>query len=551
MLFMPFSAKSLIAAPALWLACLLIFACAAGGQVIRVEAGASDQVPSQGGSINVQGQGYEGRLSAGELGGAFQLGAYAKTTFNNFQFTAGDQFQAFSLPTDLFGGSQYLTTRGLGVTLPAPGHANVFVFGGVNTLATGTQLFQAFQNQSPLGLVFIDKAITDNFHFYSRNIFSRQQSLIQGFDWRARKWLKTGLSAGVGSNKPYLAASVDADRNWYEVKAGYIQADTGFRRITTPTVFASEPDRENILLTVKPYSSLVLTAGHENFLSPVGSLTGTFQRAGVDQLQSSFDLARFRLGAGLFESRGPRGSNVADGFTVSRSITRAIEGSASYYQNISGSGPHTGYLISTVRETISPKLSLLQVVNRTQGNTNFYFGGSFTTNRLTVSVDYQTLYMPFLANPLVTGIGVTLNLKLWGGFGVNGQTFRSPDGKLRYTASANTLLTPSLRPADRSQTQTTKLGGYIVRGRVTDETGAPIEGAAIHIGDKTVFSNAAGEFMLRFTKAQHLALAVIPQEFLTPLSFTTVSAPPTVTAQPEDSAADVLIILRPIVNHKR
>lgn len=535
----------------LWLTCLLIFACPGGGQVIRVEAGASDQVPSQGGSINIQGQGYEGRLSGGELGGAFQFGAYAKTTFDNFQFSAGDQYQAISLPTDLFGGSQYVTTRGMGVTLPAPAHANVYVFGGVTTLAAGTPLFQAFQNQTPVGLVLIDKAITDNFHFYSRNIFSQQQSLIQGFDWRARKWLKTALSAGTGSNKPYVAASVDADRNWYEVKASYIEASNGFRRITTPSVFAAEPDRENVLLTVKPYSSLVLTAGHENFLSPAGSLTGTFQRAGVDQLQSSFDLARFRLGAGLFESRGPLGHSVADGFTVSRGITRAIEGSASYYQNISGRGPHTSYLISSVRETISPKLSLLQVVNRNQGNTNFYFGGSYTTNRLTISVDYQTLYMPFLANPLVTGIGVTLNLKLWGGFGVNGQTFRSPDGKLRYTASANTLLTPSLRPAERSQNQTAKLGGYIVRGRVTDEKGAPIEGAAIHIGDKTVYSNAAGEFMLRFTKAQHLALAVIPQEFLTPLSFTTVSAPPTVTAQPEDSASDVLIILRPGATHIR
>ena len=192
------------------------------------------------------------------------------------------------------------------------------------------------------------------------------------------------------------------------------------------------------------------------------------------------------------------------------------------------------------------------MVNRTQGNTNFLFGGSYTTNRLSVSVDYQTLYMPFLANPLVTGIGVTLSLKLWGGFGVNGQTFRSPDGKLRYTASANTLLTASLRPAGRNQNQAIKIGGgYIVRGRVTDEAGVPIEGAAIHIGEKTVYSNAAGEFMLRLTKPQHLALTVIPLEFLNPLSFTIVAAPPTVTAQPEDSAADVLIILRPIVNHKR
>jgi hypothetical protein len=183
---------------------------------------------------------------------------------------------------------------------------------------------------------------------------------------------------------------------------------------------------------VKPYSSLVLAAGHENFLAPQGSLTAPFQRASVDQLQSSFDVAQFRLGAGLFESHGPTGHNVSDGFAVSRSITRNIDASASYHHNLSGLEPRASYVISTVRETISPKLTLLEMINRTQGNTTFLFGGSYTTNRISVSVDYQTLYMPFLANPLVTGIGVTLRVKLWRGFQVDGATFRSPDGKLLH-----------------------------------------------------------------------------------------------------------------------
>jgi hypothetical protein len=545
---MRFFSKSVVAQTGLWLACLLVFSYPLSAQFIKVEAGASDMVPTQGGSVSFQGPGYEGYVGAGELNGAFRLGAHAKTTLNSMQLTAGDQNLAFKLPTDIFGGSQYFSTRGLGFTLPVD--ANVFVFGGVTTLGAGTPLFQAFQNQVPVGLIFIDRAITDNLHFYSRNIFSRQQSSIQGFDWRPRKWLKTGLSAGMGSNKPYFAASADADRNWYEVKAGYIQASNGFRRITTPSIFASEPDRENLLVTVKPRSSMIFTAGHENFLAPQGSLTAPFQRASVDQVQASFDLAQFRLGAGLFESKGPRGRNVSDGFTVSRRITRNIDGSASYYQNLSGPGLRSPYLIGTVRETISPKISLLQVVNRTQGNTTFLFGGSYTTNRFSASVDYQTLYMPFLANPLVTGIGVTLNLKLWGSFQVNGQTFRSPDGKLRYTASASTLLTSNLRPADGYGKQP-RMGSYVIRGHVRDEGGAPIEGAAIRIGNEMAYSNAAGEFLLRLSKPQHLPLTVLGQEFLTPLNFMVVSAPPAVTATPEDSSADVLVVLRPVTNSKR
>lgn len=528
---------------------VLLLANPASAQLIKVEAGASDMVPTVGGSVSLQGQRYEGYLGAGLLNGSFQLGSYVKTAFGSYQFTAGDQSLAFNLPTDIFGGGEYLTARGLGAALPGNNH--IFIFAGVTTLGTGTPLFQAFQNQTPLAMVFMDKAITPNFHFYSRNIISHQQTWIEGFDWSPQPWLKASLSAGIGSNKPYFAASLDADRNWYQIKAGYIQVSSGFRRITTPSLFASEPDRENILVTVKPYSSLVLTAGHENFLAPQGDLTAPFERASVDQLQSSFELARFRLGAGLFESRGPSGSTVSDGFTVSRGITRNIDGTVSYYQNLSGPRPRASYLISTIRETISPKLSLLQVINHTPGNTNVLFGGSYTTNWVSVSVDYQTLYMPFLANPLVTGVGVTLHLKLWRGFEVNGDTFRSPDGKLRYTGSVSTLLTPSLHFAQGDEKRAPKMSDYIVHGYVRDEHGSPIEGAAILIGDQTVFSNGAGEFLLRLKKAQAMALTVLPEEFLSPLHFAIVSAPTMVTAVPEKSAADVMIVLRPVTNNRR
>jgi hypothetical protein len=533
---------------AVGLGLILIFACSISAQLIRVEAGASDMVPTVGGSISVQSQGYEGYLGAGVLDGEFRLGTYAKTKFGPYQVTAGDQTLSFSLPTDIFGGSQFVTTRGVGAVLP--GNDHVFLFAGVNTLGAGTPLFQAFQNQNALGAIFMDRPVTENLHLYSRNILSQQQTSIQGFDWRPRPWLKTGLSGGIGSNKPYFAASVDADRSWYEIKAGYIEAGDGFRRITTPSLFASEPDRENILATVRPYSSLVFTAGHENFLAPQGSLTAPFERASVNQLQSSFDVAQFRLGAGLFESHGPVARNVSDGFTISRSITRNIDASASYYQNISGPRPRANYLIATVREVISPKLSLLEVINRTQGNPMFLFGGSYTTNRISVDVDYQTMYMPFLANPLVTGIGVTLHVKLWRGFQINAATFRSPDGKLRYTASGATLLTPSFRPAG-DQERSPKMGEYIVRGYVRDERGSPIEGAAILIGDQTVFSNEAGAFLLRLNKRQQLPLTVTVAEFLNPLRFTVVFAPPTVTSAQEDSAQDVLIVLRPATNGPR
>src|SRR5579864_1393746 len=143
--------KSLVARSTLFVACLVFFTGVTSAQFIRIEAGASDMVPSQGGTINFEGQNYKGYLGAGELDGAFRFGSYFKTTFHSFGLAAGDQNQSFTLPTDLFGGSQYLSTRGVGVTIP--GDAKVFVFGGVTTLAVGGPLFLAFQRQTPVGMV--------------------------------------------------------------------------------------------------------------------------------------------------------------------------------------------------------------------------------------------------------------------------------------------------------------------------------------------------------------------------------------------------------------
>jgi hypothetical protein len=544
---MPRNAKiAQVIAALVWIL-LLASACPFYAQVMRVEAGISDLVPSQGGSISFQGPNYESYLGAGELNGSFRLGSYLKTTLGSYQLALGDQPIHFGLPTDVMGGDQYFLARGAAATLPA-GNGKIFLFGGATTIGTGGPLFQAFQLETPVGMIFFEKPLSDKLTYYSRNVFSGQQSLIQGLDWRPRKWFKTAVSGGTGSNKPYAAAAADIESDRFALKTAFIDASDRFRRITTPSVFVAEPDRENIVATIKPFSSLVLTAGHQNFLSPQTDLTAPFLRASVDQLQSSFDLAKFRMGAGIFESHGPLGHNVSDAFSISRNLGRNIEAGASYYQNISGPSLHISHLIGTLRETISPKITLLQVVNRIQGNTNLLFGGSYTVNRLAVGVDYQTVYMPFLKDPMQTGIGVNLNLKLWGNYQLHGQTFRSPDGRLRYTASLSTLFARSA--GGKANPEALKMSRYIVRGHVRDESGAPIEGAALRIGNEIVYTNSAGEFMVREKRSGSLSMDVLLQQFLNPPAFVVVAAPATVVAWQEDSAPDNLIVLRVAATHR-
>src|SRR5947209_19648447 len=174
------------------------------GQVIKIEAGTSDILPSRGGSINVQGENYEGYLGAGDVGGAFRLGSYLKTTFDGYKFTLGDQSTVIGLPTDIFGAQQYFLTRGAALSGQVHG-AKVFLFGGATALGVGSQFFQAARTQVPVGMFFLDIPISDKLVFYSRNLGSRQQTSIQGFSCRPFKSLTNGLSGRVGGNQPYLA----------------------------------------------------------------------------------------------------------------------------------------------------------------------------------------------------------------------------------------------------------------------------------------------------------------------------------------------------------
>jgi hypothetical protein len=528
----------------LFLVCWLASLPAAHAQLVKIEAGASDLLPSEGGSIAFQGPNYTGYIGAGDISGSFGMGGYLKTTFRSHVITLGDQPVAFDLPTDIFATNHVYPTRGLGITAQE-GKANVFLFVGGTALVNGTQFFQSAKADLPAAMLFTDVPISPTLHLYSKNVLSRQRTSIEALDWHPRKWLRGGFAGGLGSNHPYLAATAGIEKNWISLKAAYISASDRFRRITATSIFAAEVDRENILAVIKPSSSLLLNLGHQNLLQPQSpDPAAPFLHATVNQASANLDYHEFRIGAGAFQSTFQKNSTVAENLSVSRKITNRLDVSVNHFRALSGTGPHVSNLSSSIRETISPRLSLLQVINYSQGRTTVLYGGSYLSNRFTLGIDYQTLYLPFRANPFSQGINVSLRLRLFGGLQVNGQTYRSADGRLRYTAFGEGLLAGNFRPARNETEQTFKHLRYLVRGRVLDEKGEPVDGAAVHIGEELIYTNAAGEFFSRRKTASILPMQVLFSEFLNPAPFSLISAPQTVIPALDSAAPEVLVILR-------
>ena len=512
-------------------------------QLIKVEAGASDLLPSQGGSVSFQGPNYAGYFGAGDLSGSFGMGASLRTTFHSDILTLGDQTIGFDLPTDIFAVNHYYPTRGLGIARRG-GKANVFLFVGGTATVSGTPFFQSASADRPVAMLFTDAPLSSSLHVYSKSVISAQRTSIESIDWHPRKWFRSGLSGGIGSNQPYLAVSSDIEQNWLSLKTEYVSASDRFRRITAPSIFASEVDRENIMATIKPEANLLFIIGHENLLQPQSlAATSPFLRATVNEAQSALDFREFRFGAGVFQSTVQGRDSAATNLSVSRGITGRLDVSVSDFKTVSGTGPHASNLSASLRETISPRLSLLQVVNYSQGRTTVLYGGNYLSNRFTVGVDYQTLYLPFRANPFSQGINISLRIRLFAGLEVNAQTYRSATGQLRYTASGDTVLVGNFRPARPESERAFKHLRYVVRGRVADEAGAPVEGAAVLLGQELVLTNAAGEFFLRRKNAGVLPLQVVLEEFMNPASFRVMAAPATVTPALDGASLEIIVTL--------
>ena len=170
---------------------------------------------------------------------------------------------------------------------------------------------------------------------------------------------------------------------------------------------------------------------------------------------------------------------------------------------------------------------------------------------MTLSVDYQTLFLPFVPNApgqfkqvMVLG----LHFQLPHGVQFNMDTDVTPLGQVRYTAYGSTY---AYRGLGKTSSGTSFSGAFfqnVVRGEVLDPDGEPIAGAALQIGSELAVSDSDGNFMVRVKKAGVLSLKVAFEEFTAPGRYAIVQAPQTVKATRADSAQEYSIVLRRLPN---
>ncbi|MBZ5596862.1 MAG: hypothetical protein LAN83_00955 [Acidobacteriia bacterium] len=525
-----------------WLVLTLLLSAALSAQVYRINAGSTDQYDASGGSIEVTGGRFTSGFGLGSIDGGIRFGAFVRTRVRAYDVTLGDQTVMVDLPTDLFGSGQQVDIRGMSVGANTAATQEL-IFAGFKSVSYGAPFFRAAEGKEPVGIILYSHRWNDKLKFYSRNLFSGEKTSIQGLEYRANDWLKLTSSAGIGSGKPYGAIAANADFHQFAVKAAYILQGNNFRRVQADGLAVSEPIGANIDVNWKASSRISTDFSHMQ-LNGLVLKNSTLPAATMDTASVNWTDRHFRASAAVFTSTAQNVRSNAFSLSAGRKIRNWGEVDVNWLQSKPvGNRKATNSLITTFREYLSPRLELAQFVTRGDGNTTASFGGNLIGNRLSVGLEYQTIYVPYVpAKPFTQAAVINIRLRPFGNVELNGGTGVGADGKVRYTAWGNTLMVRNDRYQQTPAAMT--IPKYIIRGHVADESGKPIRGAALRIGKELTFTDSDGLFFVRASKRSGVPVEVAFDEFLASGNWEKVTVPESANPELEEHAVELEVVLR-------
>jgi hypothetical protein len=509
--------------------------------VVEVSAGGSSLLGGYGITTSVWRDGAEGWIGLGYLDG-FRAGAFVRKGLGRDTLRLGNDALTLRYPTDVFGNGYGLLVQGASWSRVGA-RTRTLAFGGASSAGLSAPSFLAAKAQAAMGVFDIRHAVSSEVTLSGNAVLAERQTVVSALEWRVEPGITTALAAGIGAGRPYLASSAAIDHGPLSLRASYAWNPDRFRRAAVPAPMQTEMDRENLVLTWQVAPEFTIGAGRQNFLQDSAD-SQTPLRATGNSVFGGGRIGELRLSAGLYDSRSNGVHNLSSYLAVGRRITDWLDAEAFLLQSRPSDRPGTTTPIVNLRERVSARVSLMQQLILQGSTPRLQLGGSLLTSVGEIAVDYQIVHQPFAPlDPFRSALSLTARLQL-GRYSTSVGTYVQSDGRVDYAANAGTFLY-----LGEFGVQPQRIGGgaaiarYVVRGRVVDTAGAPVEGAAIGLGGEIVFTNARGEFMLRTRRPARYAVEVKPDEFLLPGTWRVVIAPAEATAAAEERAVAIEIVL--------
>lgn len=536
------------------------------GQVFDVSAGVSTLYGAEGASVAIHGVNSETSIGAGLINGHFGIGASSTARIRGGFLTTGQQQLSMELPTDIFGGGPILAGVGVGYHSTPSNGPIINGFVGMSSTESGTPLFQSSHLDSPAAYIQWRQPVTESFTSVSTALFTTRTggSLLESLSWNVSRPVLFAFTAGFGGGAPYAAASIVIKNRELTLDGSYVLVGDRFQRGTDPDLAISEPTRENISAEYHLTHSLTFSGLHRNYLTPVtpdadttnnnvnfvSGIASSIDEAAVQYHRNStivsFTVLHSRSkqqASNLSPELNSSNSGLSVGFTQKMG---RFEWNENFYDVNNDGGTRNAFLLSGIAANLNPHLRLTESVTNSSNGPNFAHGGALITRFSSFEIDYQLLYLatrpdhPF-QQAMVFDSKVQIIRDLWlqatssvGPTGSTLYTFRM--GKQFAHAAAETV---PLAPA--------AFGDSIIQGRILDQSGAPVEGAALKIGSNEIYTDSRGFFFFREKTSQAHSLTVVLDDFMQIGSFIVVSAPQAVHSVPEQSAQPLTIIVKRVM----
>ena len=526
----------------------------AQAQVYQFSAGTSTLPVARGGSMQVFGSNYQGRFDVGYLDRP-TLGVQFQGLFRGRIWGAGDQNIAFGLSTDPFN-TAYLFARGVSVERTSK-TSRLLLFAGATSRRFVLPFFSGASADTPAAIAFYERQIRPALRLMSQNMVSSRQTSIQTLQWKPAAGTVVAIGGGVGSNRHYAASSLTLDRPWLSLRTGYTVAGREFGRVPIASAPGVEGERENVLVRLHSAQRLQVSFSRQNLVmqsSLSRALPGSLVRARVNGVAAGAAVSgALQLRGSYFESTSDSRGVVrrSQGTTMGATgrIGSLLEAQLDVFEN-RNEGLRNRFAVATIRERINRRFMFSQTVTRTIGGTTVSYGGQISSNLVSVGAESQVVFLPFAPSQrggFRQSLQLTVRLRLPHDTSFNLNTYLNALGEVRYTAygtgyAYGTALDPAGRPPSASAR--VRMSKYLVKGRVVDTNGGPVQGAALRIGEDVVFSDSDGNFTSRQSSTRQYPVSVLVDQFMFDGVYEPVSAPAAATAAVESRAQTFEVVLR-------
>ena len=492
--------RPLLAAGALLAPAALVHDTAAAQTVFELEGGGSSLLGGYGATANFWRNNMDGWIGLGYLNG-IRVGASVRRAIKRDTLRVGNDAIVVQFPTDVFSPGSNLLVQGASYAGSGT-RTSYLAFAGASSSGLGAPSFQATDVEQPMGAVFVHHRLSPAVRLTGTAIVAARQTIVPGIQWQPNPDLTAALAAGVGSDRPYAASSLLLRRGALSAKAAYIWNPDRFRRAPVPSPNQTELDRQNLSLTYEISPDFQIGLSHQNFVQDSADSKPAVRATG-NSLFAGGHWQRFRLTAGLYDSRSQGIRNLSSYLAVGREVTTWLDAELYLLQSRPEGQPVMTTPIANLRWRVSPRVGLMQQLSLNQGRPTLHLGASLRTGFGEFGADYQIVHQPFEPlRPFRSTLNLSARLQL-GSYSTNLGTYIQPDGSVDYAASGSTFLyAGGFGGVQPGHVGNASIGRYVVRGVVRDEAGGPVEGAALDIGGEISFTNSRGEFFLRARRPQ-------------------------------------------------